>query len=580
MKKKKANIVKKPVYYKIFLRKLLTYGIIALCVGGIGTMIVMSFYDIYMNSELNAFAGDAQEHINQEYDEYCASLTQKETELEDIEYTEGVSLYRDLSREEKLEQFYRKVSFNAYRPWNRLAFAMMDGETHKVLTESPYYTLFMFVHEKEEDRDDDGEEVQAVLYTCKDENITKEVIKAYNLATERSEAVDVYMEDCYIKGTTFVPGKIKVTAGPYSEDISPGMILCELDFTPEEVSGYTHIIKGENDTNLSLLGPIWFDDLYLEMDETMDAFVADEKWKKDFEDADGMAWSSRKEGSSLQYEVTKLYLGVGEEQIEYWLLIASRYSLWEDWTKEVCIVYGAMALVTLLGVLISSNTAYMKQKSFYEMDQYRRDMTNTMAHDLKSPLMVISGFAENLLEQDLADKPRHYTNGIIENVQYMNQLIEKVLELSKVEDANYRLQKEKLDLREISEDLVKNYTVQLEKRGLEIQISGEYTVEADKLCMTQVIDNLISNAVKYSIEGSVIEIHLDDKGYEISNASEVDFDMDVMDLLKPFIKGDNSRSGKMGSGIGLTIAKNLLEQHRYNLELDYKDGVFVARIIW
>jgi signal transduction histidine kinase len=95
--------------------------------------------------------------------------------------------------------------------------------------------------------------------------------------------------------------------------------------------------------------------------------------------------------------------------------------------------------------------------------------------------------------------------------------------------------------------------------------------------MERLLDNLWSNAVKYSEAGTVIKLHGDKKEIRMENISskEVVFSSNLAD---PFIKGDPVRSGKTGSGLGLIIARNIAELHGYLLELFYEDGRFIVKI--
>lgn len=582
MKKKKSNILKKPVFHKFFFKRLGLYLLIAVAVGAAVTMVAEHFYNSYMSNKLNLMEEEMITRIQRSYDWYYGNEETEEANKaeKDIEIT----LYGDLNEEEKEEQFYTIVADDLAESWMPMTFALLDVENFDILAQSPYDTIFLTICEEGNGQEDAETDDQLVWYYCKDANIKKKIQVAYDtVKCEGIPEISFYMKDCYIKDFTFVPGEIIITEGEYSPDESKNKVLNRLDFTPSDVSGYTHIIKGENDKNLQIIGPTW---THLENNELPDIlleFLNLEDWKKDIKDngptIDKLGTVFYNNGGEAQYSLRKITFGTDEEAKDYWLLSVGTYNLLKDWTNQVVMSYVALLFVVIVAAWISSYTSYMKQKSFYEMDQYRRNLTNTMAHDLKSPLMVISGFAENLLEQELPDKSKHFTSSIVENVQYMNQIIEKVLELSRVENMDYKLQREQVDLKEISRELTKNYKSQLEEKGLEIQMTGECILNADKICMTQVLDNLISNAVKYTREGSVIEIHLEDKRYEIANASAVELEMDAKELLNPFVKGDNSRSGKQGSGIGLTIARNLVEKHGYQLELEYDEGIFRAVIL-
>lgn len=76
---------------------------------------------------------------------------------------------------------------------------------------------------------------------------------------------------------------------------------------------------------------------------------------------------------------------------------------------------------------------YLTRKSRYERQEYRRNMTNVMAHDLKTPLMAMSGYAENLLANVHTDKRQQYAEAISENVRKMNGMIEQMLEIDRLE---------------------------------------------------------------------------------------------------------------------------------------------------
>ncbi len=260
------------------------------------------------------------------------------------------------------------------------------------------------------------------------------------------------------------------------------------------------------------------------------------------------------------------------------LLSVAHYDLWKTYRTIFLGIAGGLLLFDMLLALILAKLSYAQLKAHYRMEDYRKNLMNTMAHDLKSPLMSISGYAENLANNMAPDKQEHYANAILENVQYMNGIVESVLALSKTEQFGIRLNKEAVNPDDLLKEVQKRYELQMEEKALQVKTAGQLTLKADKGLMLQVLDNLLGNAVKYAIPNSVIQVLFENKYLQMQNACEEDLS-DVADTLcEPFVLGSKSRSGKMGSGMGLAIVKNICELHGYRLRVAYEDGQFYAKI--
>lgn len=162
----------------------------------------------------------------------------------------------------------------------------------------------------------------------------------------------------------------------------------------------------------------------------------------------------------------------------------------------------------------------------------------------------------------------------------MNRIIESVLELSKVEKEGLSLNRETVDVVVLLNEVRKRYEPQLREKNLQIENKGETTLKADKGLMLQVLDNLLGNAVKYATSDSVVQVILSEKELKMENACETDLSDVVDKLCEPFVVGSESRSGKMGSGMGLAIVKNICELHGYRLKVECESGQFVAKIIF
>lgn len=236
----------------------------------------------------------------------------------------------------------------------------------------------------------------------------------------------------------------------------------------------------------------------------------------------------------------------------------------------------ALAAALLLAFLLTE-WAYRKYLVNREMFEYRRGLTNIMAHDLKSPLMVISGYAENLAAGSNPEKNSFYTTEILKSVGTINGIIDSTLELAKTEDVT-SIRREKVDLAECTGAILKDFAAVTEEKHITFETTGSGSIQADRAMVTTLLRNLCENAIKYSPEGGMVSITITPTSYTMTNPTASPITKTAEELLKPFTKGDNARTGQTGSGMGLAIAKSICDANAIRIHLDITEGQFTVKM--
>lgn len=262
---------------------------------------------------------------------------------------------------------------------------------------------------------------------------------------------------------------------------------------------------------------------------------------------------------------------------------AATMDLWKLYGRKIILYYLCMISVSLLASILLAKRTYAKYKIQYQMLDYRKALTDAMAHDLKSPLMAISGYAENLKENIYTDNKEIYADKILTNIEDMNRIITDILELSKAETDSTNVALENISLRTLFEDVFFTYEEEMDNRGISYEIQGDSSAKANPRVMKRVIDNLINNAITYGLDDSVITVSIEKYGFTIKNAfdeREIDeaFTKNINELTKPFVKGNKSRTNHKGSGLGLTIVKELLNAQEYKLGIILCDSNFIIKV--
>ena len=208
----------------------------------------------------------------------------------------------------------------------------------------------------------------------------------------------------------------------------------------------------------------------------------------------------------------------------------------------------------------------------------KTELVSMVALELRSPLTSISGFSELLLDADITkEQSDEYASIIVKEANRLSDLINKFLDISRIESGRIQPNKTKLDIQEIVQMVVGNnsYLASRKRITVEIhQITQSLHVMADSGMMEQVFLNLFSNAIKYSPENTRIDfVFKASNNYIIVEVHDQGYGMPAKSLTKIFEKfyrvTENDKVREIpGSGLGLPLVKQIIEMHNGHIEVE------------
>jgi signal transduction histidine kinase len=205
------------------------------------------------------------------------------------------------------------------------------------------------------------------------------------------------------------------------------------------------------------------------------------------------------------------------------------------------------------------------------VDELRRELVANVSHDLRSPLAVIQGYIETIImKSDTISKEEReeYLNIVLDSSNRLNNLVNDLFELSKLEAGQIELKKEPFHISDLLNDAQKKYSLLLKQKNINLNLQFEETVPmvyADLVLMNRVIQNLIDNAYKYTPNSGEINI----KVQEIDEAIQINIentgvgipDKDIPYIFNRYYKVDKKEKGIDGTGLGLAIVKKIVDCH-------------------
>lgn len=377
-------------------------------------------------------------------------------------------------------------------------------------------------------------------YFCEDYDLFREMVNEYRKYVEYGDlyAWSMFMnfEDIYVKGNEFYPGIINVKNFDKKGDLSKSK---KYDLAKKVVpEGYEHITISDKEQEI----------IFCDIEDSENVDILREWCNTNYEILEGSEDAVDAVGSGnvdrCIYCAASSHVTLGDLCIK--IAVSS-----EVVTKLQLKMWNLLRMVVfVIDTLFSFFAAYIKYyklKKKYEMNEYKKTMTLAMAHELKTPLMAISGYAESMKEIKSEEKREEYSASIFENVSLMNQIIVNILELSKLENVKKTTKQDEINIYDIVEEELKKYQYLLERKGLNVNISGSFIMHGDAEMIKLAVANMINNAIKYSKDSTGIDILLNDTGITIRNEYKKYRD-------------------KQGTGVGLEVVKAVASIHNMKYE--------------
>ncbi len=213
----------------------------------------------------------------------------------------------------------------------------------------------------------------------------------------------------------------------------------------------------------------------------------------------------------------------------------------------------------------------------YIANKMKSELVTMVAHELKSPLTSIYGFSDLLRDLNVRNvKVKEYSTIILNETSRLVKLVNKFLDLSKLEEGKIQIQIHPFNIEQLVDKIITSYMSTAQSKNIQIEktcLPHICLAYGDQQLIEQVIQNLISNAIKYSPSGSEITIKLEQKD-KVITISVIDngygIPEDSLDkIFRKFYRVNHTdEDSEFGSGLGLALTKEIIDQHNSELKVN------------
>ena len=243
--------------------------------------------------------------------------------------------------------------------------------------------------------------------------------------------------------------------------------------------------------------------------------------------------------------------------------------------SSVMIFFGAVLVFFGISILLSRWAIKPVEKAWEQQRQFVADAS----HELKTPLAVIMANAELMQsEQSSAQERKNSSDNILSMTYQMRSLVESMLEMARVDNGALKIKTSLLDFSQLVNDasLSFQFLYEEKKMGLRCAVTEGITLQGSEQHLYQVMDVLLDNALKYSTPGGMVTVELGRSGrfclLSVASPGEPLSKEERENIFKRFYRGDKARAMNGSYGLGLSIARSVVENHKGKIWADSKAG--------
>ena len=222
-------------------------------------------------------------------------------------------------------------------------------------------------------------------------------------------------------------------------------------------------------------------------------------------------------------------------------------------------------------------------KELERANALKTEFVSVVSHELRTPLTNVRGYVELLLDGTAGDinaTQREYLEIVQGNCDRLIAIVNDLLDISRIESGNLSLHFQRLALQDLIREVTRSLAPQFEEKGISLQLhlaKDDLVILGDRERVTQILNNLLSNARKYTPRGGCVDV----KAYRVNDSAQVDIvdtgigipARDQPHIFEKFYRAENSYLEETrGTGLGLAIAKSLVELHRGRIWVESEVG--------
>jgi len=221
---------------------------------------------------------------------------------------------------------------------------------------------------------------------------------------------------------------------------------------------------------------------------------------------------------------------------------------------------------------IIANAARTLQETLKGEEKLRRQWAEDIAHDLRTPVSVLKGQLEAVGDKVLPFNEERLVLLQQETVR-LQSLIDSLALLTKLESPDLVVHASMIHLKPFLHTFVQRFEAEAAKRGMHIQLpSDDALLDADQQLFTRAMENLMSNAIKYGLEHSIVQVRFTSNAEKRAESLTIENEGTIEESYLPRLfdrlsRGEAGRSSQ-GSGLGLSIVKAIVQAHRWTIEVE------------